>query len=155
MPVLNQYRFQCWHGTDVQYRASTGRQLLAKLSFGNAPVLGRAYASIMPVPRQYFKSFHGTKPVVNFHLGMGIIQKQGNWVPCELKPRDVERPFFGCDQLFQRQNRKGFLHRIVTGDEKWVHYDNPKRRKSWGMLGLAYTSTIRSNIHGARFMPCI
>ena len=20
--------------------------------------------------------------------------------------------------------RKGFLHRIVTGDEKWIHYDN-------------------------------
>ncbi|GFU99459.1 hypothetical protein TNCV_3041061 [Trichonephila clavipes] len=34
--------------------------------------------------------------------------------------------------LLARQRRKGFLHRIVTGDEKWVRYDNPKRRKSWG-----------------------
>ena len=33
--------------------------------------------------------------------------------------------------LFQRQNRKGFLHCIVTGDEKWVHYNNSKRRKSY------------------------
>ncbi|KYN13012.1 hypothetical protein ALC57_14787, partial [Trachymyrmex cornetzi] len=32
--------------------------------------------------------------------------------------------------------RKGFLHRIVTGDEKWVHYDNPKRRKSWGDIWI-------------------
>ena len=30
---------------------------------------------------------------------MGIIQKQGNWVPYELKPRDVERRFFACEQL--------------------------------------------------------
>jgi [histone H3]-lysine36 N-dimethyltransferase SETMAR len=59
-----------------------------------------------------------------------MIQKQGNWVPHELKPRDVERRFFACVQLLQRQKRKGFLHRIVTGDEKWVHYDNPKRRKA-------------------------
>ena len=57
---------------------------------------------------------------------MGMIQKQGNWVPYELKPRDVERRLFACEQLLER--RKGFLHRIVTGDEKWVHYDNPKRK---------------------------
>ena len=30
------------------------------------------------------------------------------------------------------------LHCIVTGDEKWVHYDNPKRRKSWGIPGHAF-----------------
>ncbi|KAG5318734.1 MOS1T transposase, partial [Pseudoatta argentina] len=52
--------------------------------------------------------------------GLGMIQKQGHWVPYE---------------LLQRQKRKGFLHRIVTGDEKWIHYDNPKRRKSWGKPG--------------------
>jgi len=41
-----------------------------------------------------------------------------------------------------------FLHRIVTGDEKWIHYDNPKKRKSWGPPGHASTSTTKSNIHG-------
>ena len=49
---------------------------------------------------------------------MRMIQKQGNWVPYELKPRDVERRLFACEQLLERQRRKGFLHRIVTGDEK-------------------------------------
>ena len=63
---------------------------------------------------------------------MGMVQKQGNWVPYELKPRDVERRLFACEQLLERQKRKGFLDRTVTGDEKWVHYDNPKRRKLWG-----------------------
>jgi len=55
---------------------------------------------------------------------LGMIQKQGHWVPYELKPRDVERRFLMCELLLQRQKRKGFLHRIVTGDEKWIHYDN-------------------------------
>ena len=63
MHVLNQYIFQCEHGTDVQYRASTDEQLPAKLSFGAAPVVGRAYASTMPVPRQDCKSFCGTGAV--------------------------------------------------------------------------------------------
>ena len=35
--------------------------------------------------------------------------------------------FLCCEQLLQRQNRKGFLHRIVTEDKKLVHYDDPKR----------------------------
>ncbi|KAG5320783.1 MOS1T transposase, partial [Pseudoatta argentina] len=56
--------------------------------------------------------------------GLGMIQKQGHWVPYELKPRGVERRFGTCELLLQRQKRKGFLHRIVTGDEKWIHYDN-------------------------------
>lgn len=60
---------------------------------------------------------------------MGMIHKQGNWVPYELKPRDVEWHFFAYEQLLESQKRKGFLHCIVTGGEKLVRYDNSKRRK--------------------------
>ena len=86
---------------------------------------------------------------------MGMIQKQGNWMPYELKSRDVERRLFACEQLLERQRRKGFLHRIVTGDEKWVHYNNLKRRKSWGVPGHASTSTAKPNIHGSKVMLCV
>ncbi|KAG5317999.1 MOS1T transposase, partial [Pseudoatta argentina] len=56
-----------------------------------------------------------------------MIQKQGHWVPYELKPRTTA----------STTEKKRFFasHRIVTGDEKWIHYDNPKRRKSWGKPG--------------------
>lgn len=60
---------------------------------------------------------------------LGMIQKQGNWVPYKLKPTDVEQRFFMCELLLARQIRKKKLHRIVTGDEKWIHYDNPKRKR--------------------------
>ncbi|UYV76611.1 hypothetical protein LAZ67_14001442 [Cordylochernes scorpioides] len=86
---------------------------------------------------------------------MGMVQKQGNWVPYELKPGNIERRICTCELLLKRQNRKGFLHRIVTGDEKWIHYDNPKRRKSWVKPGYASTSTAKPNIHGKKLMPCI
>ncbi|KAG5319660.1 MOS1T transposase, partial [Pseudoatta argentina] len=68
-----------------------------------------------------------------------MIQKQGHWVPYELKPRDVERRFGTCELLLQR-------HRIVTGDEKWIHYDNPKRRKSWGKPGPQNQTTLRPHV---------
>ena len=81
---------------------------------------------------------------------MGMIQKQRNMVP-----KDVELRFVACGQLLQRQNRKGFLHHIVIGGEKCVHYDNPKRRKSWELPGHASMSTARPNIHVAKVMLCI
>ena len=63
MPILNQYRLQCWHVIDVQYRASTDGQLPTTLPFGAAPVVGRAYASTAPVLRQSCKFFCGTGAV--------------------------------------------------------------------------------------------
>ncbi|GBP55459.1 Mariner Mos1 transposase [Eumeta japonica] len=82
------------------------------------------------------KTLQVNESTVSKHLKvLGMIQKQGHWVPYELKLRDMERRFLTCELLLQRQKRKGFSHRIVTGDEKWIHYDNPKRRKSWGKPG--------------------
>ena len=87
---------------------------------------------------------------------MGMIQKQGNWMSYELKPKDVERQFFTCEQLIQRQQRKDFLHRIVTEDEKWIFYDNPKKKKycvkfDQSLLSTSI-STPRPNIHGSKIM---
>ena len=56
----------------------------------------------------------------------------------------VERRFVMCELLLQRQKRKYFLHRIVTDDEKWIRYDNPKRRKSWGKPDHASTSSAKT-----------
>mgnify|MGYP003334104996 CR=1 FL=1 len=102
------------------------------------------------------KSLNVDRTTISKRLkALGMIQKQGNWVPYELKARDVERRFFVCEQLLQRQKRKGFLHRIVTGDEKWIRYDNRKRKKSWGLPGHTTLSSPRPNIHGSKLMLCI
>ena len=85
----------------------------------------------------------------------GYIQKQGNWVPHELKPREVKRRFCMSEMLLERHKKESFLHRIVTGDEKWIHYDNPKR-KNWNVKpGQPAKSTAKPNIHGAKVMLCI
>ncbi|KAG5313071.1 MOS1T transposase, partial [Pseudoatta argentina] len=79
---------------------------------------------IAPSDFHLFKILQVDESTVSKRLkGLGMIQKQGHWVPYELKPREKKR-FFAS-------------HRIVTGDGKWIHYDNPKRRKSWGKPGHA------------------
>ena len=39
--------------------------------------------------------------------------------------------------------------------EKWIHYDNPMRRKSWDKPGHASTSSAKTNIHGFNLFICI
>ena len=63
----------------------------------------------------------------------GYIQKQGKWVPHELKPRDVERRFCMSE----------------------IHYDDPKRKNSYVKPGQPAKSTAKPNIHGAKVMLCI
>jgi len=46
------------------------------------------------------------------------------------------------------------LHRIVTGDEKWIFFENPKRKKSWVDPGASSTSITRLNRFG-RKMLCV
>jgi len=53
---------------------------------------------------------------------MGKIQKVSRWVPHELNERLMERRNNTCEILFERYRRKSFLHRIVTGNEKWIFF---------------------------------
>ena len=50
-----------------------------------------------------------TQPAISHHLkSLGMIQKQGNCVPYELTPRNVERRFFTCEMLLASINERVF-----------------------------------------------
>lgn len=86
---------------------------------------------------------------------MGKIQKVGRWIPHSLNDRQMENRKLTCEMLLQRFERKGFLHRIVTGDEKWIYFENPKRKKSWLSPGQAAAPTPRPNRFGKKTMLCV
>ena len=69
--------------------------------------------------------------------------------------QEIARQKTICEILLARQQRKGFLHRIVTGDEKWIYIDNPKCRKIVCDLGQPSTSMPKRNIHRKKAMLCI
>ncbi|UYV76672.1 CNOT6L [Cordylochernes scorpioides] len=62
---------------------------------------------------------------------LGMTQKLSRWVPHE-------------------HEKKSFLHRIVTSDEKWIHFSNPTRQRSWGLPGQFPKQTPRPKRFGKR-----
>lgn len=86
---------------------------------------------------------------------MGKILKEGKWVPNQLTERNKEQRKTTCEILIARNKRKSFLHRIITGDEKWIYFTNPNRKRSWVDPGQSTISTPKRNIHGKKVLLCI
>ncbi|GFX67972.1 mariner Mos1 transposase [Trichonephila clavipes] len=52
-----------------------------------------------------------------------------------------------CDLLKKRNENDPFLKRLITGDEKWVVYNNIKRKRSWSRSGEPTQTTSKADIH--------
>ncbi|UYV64519.1 SETMAR [Cordylochernes scorpioides] len=68
------------------------------------------------------------------------------------KQLQQERRLVTCEGLLARHEKKSFLHRIVTSDEKSIHFSNPMRQKSWGLLGQFPKRKPRPNRLGKKAM---
>jgi len=86
---------------------------------------------------------------------MGKVQKEGRWVPHELSEDNKNRWRNTVLTLLLKVRKKDFLHKIITGDEKWILYDNPKHRKLWVNPDQLSTSTPKPNIHAKKVFLCI
>ena len=67
----------------------------------------------------------------------GYIQKEGNWIPHGLKPRDVERRFCISEMPLERHGKKSFMHRI----DFWLFFI----KKSYVKPGQQAKSTAKRN----------
>ncbi|UYV68105.1 hypothetical protein LAZ67_5003070, partial [Cordylochernes scorpioides] len=84
-----------------------------------------------------------------------MTQKLSRWVPHELSERQQEQRLVTCEVLLARLEKNSFLHRIVTSDEKSIHFSNPMRQKSWGLLGQFPKQKPRPNCLGKKAMLCV
>ena len=81
------------------------------------------------------------REVLQFH------KVSARWVPRQLTAALEERRVDACQELLKRFEAEddGFLGRIVTGDETWVHYHEPETKKSskeWAPYLLTKTEKI-------------
>jgi len=60
-----------------------------------------------------------------------IKKKKGKGSIYKLSELAIQNRLTICTLLLSRHKKKQFLYKIITGDEKWIYYDNPKHKKSW------------------------
>lgn len=90
---------------------------------------------------------------VHDHLKkLGFVSKLDVWVPHELKEIHLVNRLTICDLLLQREENDPFLKRMITGDEKWIVYNNVERKRSWGKRSEPPQSTSKANIHQKKIM---
>ena len=55
-----------------------------------------------------------------------------------------------CDSLYKRKTR--FLKQVVTGNEKWIIYNNVERKRSWGKRNEPPLATPKAGLHSKKIM---
>ena len=73
-------------------------------------------------------------------------------VPHKLKAIELTKRISICGSLLKRNETDPFLKQIITGDEKWVVYDNVVRKRSWSKRDEPAQSTSKADIHQKKVM---
>lgn len=93
---------------------------------------------------------------VHDHLrNLGFISKLDIWVPHTLKEIHLTNRINVADTLLNRDKTDPFLKRLVTGDEKWIVYNNIKRKRSWCRRNDQPQTTSKADIHAKKVMLSI
>ncbi|GFV06745.1 mariner Mos1 transposase [Trichonephila clavipes] len=66
---------------------------------------------------------------------LGFVLKQSVWVPRELTEKNLSDRVIMCSSHLIRHNVELFFYKLITGEEKWILYENIKRKKSYCITG--------------------
>ena len=79
--------------------------------------------------RQIAEKLNMSHTCIERHLKqLDYVNKLDIWVPHKLNDIKLTKRISICDSLMERNKTDPFLKRIITGDEKWVFYDNVVRK---------------------------
>jgi len=91
----------------------------------NPPYTTRKIAEIINVSQKKTRC----KPIYKHLLRISV---NNIWVPHNLSDKNLMDRISICDLLLKRNENCPFLKWMITGDEKWVVYNNVQRKRSWG-----------------------
>lgn len=81
--------------------------------------------------------------------------RKESWVPRELTEENKVRRYDIALSSLSQFKQKDLLHQVITDDEKWILYDNSKRKMLWVDLDQPTTSTAKPNICAKKILLCI
>ncbi|XP_047364411.1 histone-lysine N-methyltransferase SETMAR-like [Vespa velutina] len=86
---------------------------------------------------------------------IGKISRAGVWVPHNLPEENKANRSITCKVLLQRHHTEPFFDRLITGDEKWVLYDNSKRKRQRLFSNESPRSTAKPALHPKKALLCV
>lgn len=86
---------------------------------------------------------------------LGFVYKYSRWVPHDLSDKNLHDRIVICTSLLARNKTEPFLDRLVTGDEKWITYENIVRKRVYCQPGKSAPSTPKSSLNIKKRMLCI
>lgn len=93
---------------------------------------------------------------VHSHLtDAGYVNRSDVWVPHALSERNMMDRLNVSALLIEKDLEIPFLKRLVTGDEKWIVYNNVHRQRSWSAKGSEPTTTVKPRLTPFKIMLCI
>lgn len=85
----------------------------------------------------------------------GYTKKLDVWVPHDLTLKNLMDRISICESLLKRNKIEPFLKRLITGDEKWITYDNNVRKRSWSKRGEAPQTIAKPGLTSKKVMLCV
>ncbi|GFW09025.1 histone-lysine N-methyltransferase SETMAR [Trichonephila clavipes] len=76
-------------------------------------------------------------------------------VPHQLTPKNMMDRIFFSEALAKRKEIDPFLKQMVTGDEKWVTYDNIEQKRLWSKRGEAAQKVAKPGLTARKVLLCI
>ncbi|CAK9803068.1 Histone-lysine N-methyltransferase SETMAR [Anthophora quadrimaculata] len=83
---------------------------------------------------------------------LGYVKKLDLWIPHQLKEIHLTQRISICDSLLKRNETDPFLKSLITGDEKWIVYNNVNQKRSWVMKDEPVQATSKAEIHQKKIM---
>ena len=73
----------------------------------------------------------------------------------QLSEKNLPDSISAWNSLLKRNENVPFLKQIVTGDEKWMLYNNVEQKRSWGKRNKQPPSTPKAGLQPKKVMLCI
>ena len=97
--------------------------------------------------------FGCSNTTVQTHLSeLGKTWKYGVWIPHKLSPHQLQLSVNTCMALLTSHRNYQWLHKLITGDEKWVLYANHTRKRQWLGTGQTGIATPKNDLHPRKIM---
>ena len=76
------------------------------------------------------------------------------WGPRKLSEKNLLDHVSTCDSLLKHNENVPFLKQIVTGNEKWILYNNVEQKRSRGKRNEPPLTTPKASLHPKKVMLC-